>query len=400
MKIHIVPKTIYSIIWALVLITPIYMLEFAILFEIGRNTVLYILALIIIVFCVLASFGGYCFQNCKTVLLIGILEIILFIISIRQINTVDYSLVQFGFYFLIPLFLILQKCDFEKILKYLICFSIPLFLGINQALVVTNYGLHQADMYNTYAFLPCIVASFSHFIHYREKSNFFTKIGYLLNVYYLFKVGITAVRGFWLVIIIFWGLEIIRYIQIKTAKKNYCIILFFGLLSVVVILANLGQILGSVVSILEKSINIEIGILDKMSKLIAEGDIWNGRIEIWKTSFECFLDSPIWGHGINGIQLWTQGTIEYPHNFILQLLNDGGIIFGLLPIYVIIYGMILFFSNSSRKSGNIINFFVFIISISVPVAMLTGNVWQTASLWLAIFFCAKYIVGTKEEQNE
>lgn len=400
MKIHIRPKTIYSIIWALVLITPVYMIEFAALFEISRNIVLYVLTLIIIILFVIGSFSGYHFQNYKIVLLIGILESILFILSIGQINAVDYSLVQFGFYFLVPFFLILQKCDFAKILKYLIYFSFPLFLGINQVLVITNYGLYQADMYNTYAFLPCIVAAFSHFFYYREKSNLLTKIGYLLNIYYLFRVSLTAVRGFWLVIIIFFGLKMIHYMQIKTTKKSYRIILLLGLLSLILIVANLEQVLVSIISILERSINIEIGILDKMSKLIVEGDIWNGRIEIWKISLECFLDNPIWGQGINGIQLWTKGAIEYPHNFILQLLNDGGIIFGLLPICVIIYGIILFITNGSRRNSDIINFFIFIISISVPVAMLSGNVWQTASLWLAIFFCAKYIIVTREEQNE
>ena len=67
----------------------------------------------------------------------------------------------------------------------------------------------------------------------------------------------------------------------------------------------------------------------------------NGRGFIWEKAIENFLRSPIWGYGVHGtlIQVfWSKWNgdgsgMNYMHNQLLQVANDGGII--LLVLYVL-----------------------------------------------------------------
>lgn len=67
----------------------------------------------------------------------------------------------------------------------------------------------------------------------------------------------------------------------------------------------------------------------------------NGRGFIWEKAIENFLKSPIWGYGVHGtlIQVfWSKWNgdgsgMNYMHNQLLQVANDGGLI--LLVLYVL-----------------------------------------------------------------
>ena len=67
----------------------------------------------------------------------------------------------------------------------------------------------------------------------------------------------------------------------------------------------------------------------------------NGRGFIWEKAIESFLKSPIWGYGVHGtlIQVfWSKWSgdgsgMNYMHNQLLQVANDGGLI--LLVLYVL-----------------------------------------------------------------
>lgn len=67
----------------------------------------------------------------------------------------------------------------------------------------------------------------------------------------------------------------------------------------------------------------------------------NGRGFIWEKAIESFLKSPIWGYGVHGtlIQVfWSKWNddgsgMNYMHNQLLQVANDGGLI--LLVLYVL-----------------------------------------------------------------
>lgn len=394
-----ISQKLYNYVWAVFLMTPIYMIMFDLVLGVSRSNFLAIIAAIICLFIILAIFLERKIYLNQNILIILFMLALIFVLSIRNFNIIDYSFIQFGFYIIIPALLVFHEINIQEVLRYLIYLSFPLILGLENILTIQNYGISQADMYNVYAMVPCILASLIHFFHYREHSNICIKIGYLLNLYYLYRVEINAVRGFWLVFLFFVALEIMFLLQKNNSKKNYDIIVLVVTVILVLVILNLSEVLMFAVSTLQSVSDIELGILTKTVILLERGDISNGRFDIWESAINCFFNTPILGAGIDGIAIWSNGTIAYPHNFILQLLVDGGILFGFFPIAISLIGL---YNLVMRKVKNneIMIFSIFLTSASIPIALLSGDIWKSSTLWLTIFFYAKYIVTRKVKRNE
>ena len=381
-------------IWAIFMMTQVYMLLFEAIFNLDRNTFLKLIALLIMGLIIIALF----FE--KKVYIYNVIVITLFtlvfilFLSLSNLKNVDYTIVQFGYYVLIPAYLVCQKFDIEFVLKDIIYLSFFVILGIEKILVIQNYGISQADMFNVYSMIPCILASIVHFIHFRDKSTFLLKIGYIINLYYLFRVGVNAVRGFWIVIICLFGMEILFWLQKKNAKKTYDILLSIGIALVIFILTNIKSILIWMIKFVQDTLKVSLGFFSKTAILLERGDLSNGRMELWKDSIKCFFSSPIIGNGIDGVKIWSRGRIAYPHNFIIQLLVDGGILFGLLSISIAIIGFYKMIYKHVLEKETLIAA-IFLSSVSIPISMLSGDIWKSGSLWLTIFFYAKFITSRK-----
>jgi O-antigen ligase len=66
----------------------------------------------------------------------------------------------------------------------------------------------------------------------------------------------------------------------------------------------------------------------------------SGRITIWQETFERFLAKPILGHGHGQFPVVSDAGFETPHNFILEMLFDFGLLGG-VPVLLLFYGGIL-----------------------------------------------------------
>nr|WP_317448642.1 hypothetical protein [uncultured Sellimonas sp.] len=258
-----ISQKLYNYVWAVFLMTPIYMIMFDLALGVSRSNFLVIIAAIICLFIILAIFLERKIYLNRNILIIILMLAFIFVLSIRNFDIIDYSFIQFGFYIIIPALLVFHEINIQEVLRYLIYLSFPLILGLENILTIQNYGISQADMYNVYAMVPCILASLIHFFHYREQSNIFIKIGYLLNLYYLFRVGINAVRGFWLVFLFFVAFEIMFMLQKNNSKKNYDIIVLVATAILVLVILNLSEVLMFAVSTLQNVSDIELGILTK-----------------------------------------------------------------------------------------------------------------------------------------
>lgn len=83
----------------------------------------------------------------------------------------------------------------------------------------------------------------------------------------------------------------------------------------------------------------------------------NGRGFIWREALNSFSNSPVYGYGVNGILIkvfWSYWTgdgqgMNYMHNQILQVLNDGGIILFIFFTLMIFSGLKNF--NKLQISG-------------------------------------------------
>lgn len=301
----------------------------------------------------------------------------------------SYSVAQFGFYVIVPAYCIAQKYNVEIVLRNIIYFSIPLLVVINKALVITNVGLGQADMYEIYAYLPCVLCSLTHFVWYRKKANIAIKIGYIVNLYFFVTLAAVAVRGFWVALFFYVILLFFYYIKKRLLGGIYYFVLILCGLMFFICLYNWSLILGWIVTTLQEYTNMEVSFLIKTSRYLADGNISNGRMEIWESVIDYIISSPIWGYGIESAPKITNGYINYPHNSILQLLLDGGLLFGMLPSALAIIGLIKTIQVKFSEENQI--FAVFITSVGLSISLLSGDAWKSATLWLSVFFFARQL---------
>jgi hypothetical protein len=108
----------------------------------------------------------------------------------------------------------------------------------------------------------------------------------------------------------------------------------------------------------------------------------NGRIKIWQTAFNSYLESPIFGKGIYGDRLevgkrWYWG---YSHNVVLELMNHFGI-FGLAFFGYLFYSVIKKIISSPEKSTRLL----YIIALSLCAKLLLSDSYLiSAYFWLLI----------------
>ncbi|NLM19704.1 MAG: O-antigen ligase family protein [Clostridiaceae bacterium] len=108
----------------------------------------------------------------------------------------------------------------------------------------------------------------------------------------------------------------------------------------------------------------------------------NGRIKIWQTAFNSYLESPIFGKGIYGDRLevgkrWYWG---YSHNIVLELMNHFGI-FGLAFFGYLLYSVIKKIIRSPEKTTRLL--YIIVLSLCAKL-FLSDSYLISAYFWLLI----------------
>jgi O-antigen ligase len=114
-----------------------------------------------------------------------------------------------------------------------------------------------------------------------------------------------------------------------------------------------------------------------------ENDVTSGRDVIFKLTTLAISQNPLLGYGID--QFENNTGIVYPHNFILQLLYDGGLVLTFLVIFPVIRGIVKLFKTCSYNEFIV---FVALFFASVPGGLLSGDLWTMVTLW--VFFGAVF----------
>ena len=131
----------------------------------------------------------------------------------------------------------------------------------------------------------------------------------------------------------------------------------------------------------------EVSVMAKFVKAIEQGDISNGRFEIWFASLRGFCAEPIWGHGIG--QISRDLSYVHPHNSVVQLLYDGGLLLLALVLIPTCCIAIRFLRLRTKSLQHImlVVLLIFLFFISVPNSMLSGDLWSNSRVWLLVGFC-------------
>lgn len=274
------------------------------------------------------------------------------------------------------------RADYKLLLKIamlMLCLSIPIFDRLFTK-ANTSLSYDAITMGTSYNIIPPILAGIAHFIYFRGEATKFERFLYVVSAVYLIAFISMAYRGPTLALLISVFILIILRSKHKMQKKQRMII-SATMIAIVLLFFNYRTILEWLSQLLE-SRGVSIAFIQKTVYLATEKDIANGRISIYIAALHGFIESPLYGHGMGTFQYYT-GYV-FPHNFILQLLFDGGLILT-IPVIVFVFKGLMRAMKFSRYQDPVR--FVFVIAIagvSLTRVMVSAEMWRVILLWLMV----------------
>ena len=312
----------------------------------------------------------------------------------------DLGNTEFYCYIIIPCIAALYEVDTEKMLRYVTCFSFILLALITRILPQLSraegvYDAEQGVMGLSYAILPIVLAGLVHLIFYRKKSNLFLKLCYAIDIVYTVILIVHSNRGVVLTFLIAVMFFYIKKFGSRVYKRTSIFRVIMVMILTVLIINNYIPILEWLNNILLGS-DIEVDFVQKTLRM--QTDVSNGRNGITEYVVENIFQSPIWGHGISTIYYNSNGTIIYPHNFILQLFYDGGILLA-IPVLFFVVKMVwnaIWYENNDKTV-----FMTFFCLICLPKMFFSTDIWKNPSYWLLLFNYIKFYTTYMESgENE
>lgn len=240
-------------------------------------------------------------------------------------------------------------------------------------------------MDTSYAFLVPIVGAIVYMFLYLPQDDKKTKILMIplcvVNIVFLWQLFLHGSRGPLLsILLLIVFLYVVRKnrndIGVNIVRGKFSVIL----ISFVIISFTYIAFLQSIIDILS-GFNIDSYSLSKMIDLNKEGDISNGRNYLNQMTINGIMENPLFGNGFDRYDANTRGL--YPHNFILQLLYDGGLLYFCVIMFPVIKGTINKYKNCTYDEFSILTLLLF---SSVPGALLSQNLYENSILWLFFGF--------------
>ena len=240
------------------------------------------------------------------------------------------------------------------------------------------------SMGTCYALLIPVLGNLVYLRFYYRNESIWMKIIMLffaaINLFYLVQMAMFGSRGPILcAVLLIMSFFIIRIDDNKKIfiHKGRVSIIMMGIIYLISSFTVILQVFQDFLSTFDISLNV----IDKMLRLENNGDMTNGRESISSIAWQGFLESPIWGNGMS--QFFKNTGESYPHNFIIQMLYDGGIILTSLVLFPLIRTLIRKIRVISAEEFICLLLFFF---ASVPGALFSGDLWNADTLWMFFGF--------------
>jgi len=354
----------------------------------GLVTMLYILALALVLFSTFFNDFKLTYNVSKTSLLLVGYTLIAFVFSFLATsgdNTLDYftDFIATG---IITLAIVQATNDCEYILRFNMAFSILFCFQpstyVSAALMNISYD--RASMFASYILVPVILSGLYHFLFYRKTKPLYI-ILYLASLFTFIRTFSILGRGPLLSILVGVVMAVLvknkeKWGTSSTRLKFFIIVLVIGILLVV---SNIQAILIALNSILQNQ-GIQIAAITKSINLLSsEGSVGllNNRNDRWSWALSMFSESPLFGNGI-GSYADMYGT--WPHNIVLQLLVEVGVI-GAFPLLFAMFHIIYNIIFKDMEYDDLI-IVAFLCGISIPRLMLSSYLWHHPEFWLFMYF--------------
>lgn len=273
-----------------------------------------------------------------------------------------------------------KKINIEKLIKFIIY----IFAIMGVFLINIDFWKYEPGrrMSISYYILPLFIAIVIQAMFYDKGKTIKYKIIKYLIYIVIFYVYINfyivfASRGALISILV---CLLICFIASKKDRDKKILYTILGGSIIIILLLYLGNILNAFNNIL-KSFNINSATIERTINLLEEENIGNGRDSLYKAAIDDIQENLLLGNGIG--EFYNEyGT--YPHNIVLQLLHEGGIlymIFAMAPIIYSVYLMIFSKEISNEKKYLLI----FLFSVSMVRLMISYEYWKDNYFWIYLY---------------
>ena len=183
----------------------------------------------------------------------------------------------------------------------------------------------------------------------------------------------------------------------KTLRSKSLFILLLSAIAVWAIISNLSVVLQWVEDICQKTFNFVPSTIIKMQRYIEFDDISNGRNEINEILYKAIAESPLWGHGMCTFSHYTNGQYSFPHNFILQYLFEGGILFAVAPVYFALRSLISTILGTEKDKSRYI-MMAMLTCQCFPKLLISSDAWRGTAVWMMIVYFT--IISSKKKEHK
>lgn len=274
-------------------------------------------------------------------------------------------------------FIMTQGFDEKKVIEY--SFWISTAVIIAELMVSANQRYELMTW--SYAVFPCVATAIVHFWYCRfQKYRYY--IFYIPSLIMLIKFILNVNRGGLLSLVALMLLIVIKSTKQKGGRlKNRRAITFVLSIAVLLFALFFEQIIVELYEYLS-SIGYEITAIRKTYKLIITDNVANNRNELYSYAWNGFLESPIFGHGIGGFSINHGGWV---HNFVLQLLYEGGILLSAVVLIPLVKNCV-FVIRSTQITKYEYAMFILLFSTSIPKLLVSTELWNTQTFWMLCAF--------------
>lgn len=279
----------------------------------------------------------------------------------------------------------------EKATRYasyvLLILAYPIFVLLHNTSIVYSDSINMGV---SYALLSPALTSIAHFLYFRRKKDYLMYIAYAFSAYLLIQIIVRGIRGAILCLLVFAFLSVLNHDrfrgQFSIRRGIILVIIFIGLLNadhIFTYVANMSSSFGIHIQFIEKTLALRN----------ITGDVSNGRLNNYILAINDFLESPIWGKWI-GYFPEVHG-ISYPHNMILQVLGEGGLLLG-IPIIIILVRIVVDLIFGKLKYHDLRAVVILLTSCTIPAAFVTDEIWNYQLLWLLYGIIIKKSIPDKK----
>ena len=292
-------------------------------------------------------------------------------------------------YAIMPFFLTMLDVDMSKVVKLTLIITAPAMLVSNKIFVHLGSG-NVIKMLLSYSILFSASCGLTYLLYYRgydrKAGKFIYTVLCLPQIYYLYEMVSFGSRGPILSLIVL----VILIMYFKPDKKSDIInrhfsfsALLFSIAAVLIIMFS--EELLSIVSQYLGDHNIRIRSLNKMIRLSDEADVLHGRSDYYVLALQGFIDSPAFGKGFD--MFATNTGLPYPHNFLLQLAYDGGIIMLIIVLVPVFQASVRILA---KKRFSLFVPWALLFSASVVGSLFSGDLWMRYVLWFFFAYSLRY----------